>query len=172
MVSSEPLEGFHRIIITSAVWLISIAVIHYMHLMHPNYCQVTILSVVHLCSSLAYFMMTQPLPIAGKLPIKILVARQLPTSTDTHLYNHDNYNPLMHISFVPHTCTGTIGDHKARSKQLKRRNLRRQNQPTRRARSAKRSQRTTLTIAVMTSSIYSLYQIHKKTNFNVATFTY
>ena len=42
-----------------------------MHLMHPNYCQVTILLVVDLCSSLAYFMMTQPLPIAGKLPIKL-----------------------------------------------------------------------------------------------------
>ena len=36
--------------------------------MHPNYCQITILSVVDLCSSLAYmyFMMTQPLPIASK----------------------------------------------------------------------------------------------------------
>ena len=42
-----------------------------MHLMHPNYCQVTILLVVDLCSSLAYFMMTQPLPIADKLPIKL-----------------------------------------------------------------------------------------------------
>ena len=29
---------------------------------------------------LAYFMMTHPLPIAGKLPIKTLVARQLPTN--------------------------------------------------------------------------------------------
>ena len=33
-----------------------------------------------LCSSLAYFMMTHPLPIASKLPIKTLVARQLPTN--------------------------------------------------------------------------------------------
>ena len=48
--------------------------------MHPNYCQITILLVVDLCSSLAYFMMTQPLPIAGKIPIKTLVARQLPTN--------------------------------------------------------------------------------------------
>ena len=50
--------------------------------MHPNYWQVTIilfLLVVDLCSSLAYFMMTQPLPIASKLPIKALVAKQLPT---------------------------------------------------------------------------------------------
>ena len=52
--------------------------------MHPNYCQKTILLVVDLCSSLAYFMMTQPLPIAGKLPIKTLGARQLPTS-HTHI---------------------------------------------------------------------------------------
>ena len=48
--------------------------------MHPSYWQITILLVVDLCSSLAYFMMTQPLPIAGKLPIKTLVAKQLPTS--------------------------------------------------------------------------------------------
>ena len=47
---------------------------------HPNYCQihihVTILLVVDLCSSLAYFVMTHPLLIAGKLPtcIKTLVA--------------------------------------------------------------------------------------------------
>ena len=52
-----------------------------MHLMHPNYCQIlTILLVVDLCSSLPYFMMNQPLPIASKLPIKTLVARQLPTN--------------------------------------------------------------------------------------------
>ena len=59
--------------------------VHEMHgRMHPNYCQITILLVVHLCSSLAYFMMAQPLPIAGKLPIKTLVARQLPTSNIGH----------------------------------------------------------------------------------------
>ena len=52
--------------------------------MHPNYWQITILLVVDLCSSLAYFMMTQPLPIARKLPIKTLVARQLLTNTHTH----------------------------------------------------------------------------------------
>ena len=39
--------------------------------MHPNYWQITILLVVDLCSSLGYFMITQPLPIAGKLPIKL-----------------------------------------------------------------------------------------------------
>ena len=61
-------------------YLIAIGV-HEMHgQMHPNYCKITILLVVRLCSSLAYFMMTQPLPIASKLPIKTLVARQLPTN--------------------------------------------------------------------------------------------
>ena len=57
--------------------------VHEMHgRMHPNYWQITILMVIDLCSSLAYmyFMMTQPLPIAGKLPIKTLVAKQLPTN--------------------------------------------------------------------------------------------
>ena len=55
--------------------------VHEMHgRMHPNYWQITILLVVDLCSSLAYFMMTQSLPIAGKLPIKTLVAKQLPTN--------------------------------------------------------------------------------------------
>ena len=55
--------------------------VHEMHgRMHPNYCQGTILLVVDLCSSLAYLMMTQPLPMAGKLPIKTLVAKQLPTN--------------------------------------------------------------------------------------------
>ena len=48
--------------------------------MHPSYCQITILLVVDLCSSLVYFMMTQPLPIAGKLPIRTLVAKQLTTN--------------------------------------------------------------------------------------------
>ena len=56
--------------------------------MHSNYWQITILLVVDLCSSLGYFMMTQPLPIAGKLPIKTLVARQLPTNTHTHTHTH------------------------------------------------------------------------------------
>ena len=55
-----------------------------MHEMHgrvyPNKCYVTDLLVVDLRSSLAYFMMTHPLPVAGKLPIKTLVARQLPTN--------------------------------------------------------------------------------------------
>ncbi|MCG8626412.1 MAG: hypothetical protein MJE68_30990, partial [Proteobacteria bacterium] len=65
-----------------------------MHLMHPNYWQITILLVVDLYSSLAYFMMTHPLPIAGKLPIKTLVAKQLPTS----MYICTNYMyTVLHI---------------------------------------------------------------------------
>ena len=53
--------------------------------MHPYYWQITILLVVDLCSSLGYFMMTQPLPITGKLPIKTLVAKQLPTNSYVHV---------------------------------------------------------------------------------------
>ena len=73
--------------------------------MHPNYCQITILLVVDLCSSLAYFMTTYLLSIAGKFPIKTLVARQLPTNTyihsmhiHTHTYHGDNtkQHPLLH----------------------------------------------------------------------------
>ena len=52
--------------------------------MHPNYWQITILLVVDLCSSLAYFVMTHLLPIAGKLPIKTLVVKQLPTNIATY----------------------------------------------------------------------------------------
>ena len=64
--------------------------VHEMHgRMHPNYWQITILLVVDPCSSLAYFMMTQPLPLAGKLPIKTLVAKQLPTKEHTM---PDSYN--------------------------------------------------------------------------------
>ena len=54
-------------------------------------CHVTDLLVVDLRSSLAYSMMTHPLPIAGKLPIKTLVARQLPTNAHTcivHTHTH------------------------------------------------------------------------------------
>ena len=55
--------------------------VHEMHgPMHPNCWQITILVVVDLCSSMVYFMMTHPLPIAGKMPIKTLVAKQLPTN--------------------------------------------------------------------------------------------
>ena len=69
--------------------------VHEMHgQMHPNYCQITILLVVDLCSSLAYFMMIQPLPIAGKLPIKTLVARQLPTSVDRWILYLFKYQPI------------------------------------------------------------------------------
>ena len=56
--------------------------------MYPNYWQITTLLVVDLCSSSAYFMITQPLAIAGKLPIKTLVAKQLPTHTYAHTHTH------------------------------------------------------------------------------------
>ena len=70
--------------------------VHEMHgQMHPYYCQITSLLVADLCSSLAYSMMTQPLPIAGKLPIKTLVARQLPTSMH-------NIVSLVHTPLSPH----------------------------------------------------------------------
>ena len=88
--------------------------VHEMHgRMHPNYCQITILLVVDLCSSLAYFMMTQPLPIASKLSIKTLVAGQLPINICTHM--HTNTTKLywsIHCSYThsmscehTHTCT-------------------------------------------------------------------
>ena len=59
--------------------------VHEMHgRVHPNECHVTDLLVVDLRPSLAYFVMTHPLPEAYNLPIKILVARQLPTNTHTY----------------------------------------------------------------------------------------
>ena len=54
---------------------------------HPNY----LLLVVDLHLSLAYFMTTYSLPVASKLPIKTLVARQLPTSNIIHLHLRGNY---------------------------------------------------------------------------------
>ena len=81
--------------------------VHEMHCrMNPNYYQIIILFVVDLCSSLAYFTMTQPLPIASKLPIKTLVARQLPTNNITYIYTsythihgmvHDFLNMLLYV---------------------------------------------------------------------------
>ena len=85
--------------------------------MHPNYWQRTILLVVDLCSSLAYFMMTQPLPIASKLPTKTLVARQLPTNqyawldiilhrscTHTYFYSymHESSSVMVIITHTPY----------------------------------------------------------------------
>ena len=57
--------------------------------------QITILLVVDLCSLLAYFMMTHPLPIAGKMPIKTLVAKQLPTNMYTHYVYDCEYSVVM-----------------------------------------------------------------------------
>ena len=42
--------------------------VHKMHgQVHPNLCHITDLLVVDLHSSLAYYMMTHPFPVAGKL---------------------------------------------------------------------------------------------------------
>ena len=46
------------------------------------------LLVVDLFSSLDYLMMTHHLHIAGNLPIKTSVARQLPTNIHTHTHSH------------------------------------------------------------------------------------
>ena len=62
---------------------------YWMHFMHLNYWQITILLVVDLCLSLANFMTTQPLPIAGKFPMKTLVAKQLPTNTHYYYNNRE-----------------------------------------------------------------------------------
>ena len=62
------------------IYLIVIRVHEIYCRMHPNYCQITILLVVDPFSSSAYPMMTHPHPIASHLPIKTLVARQLPTN--------------------------------------------------------------------------------------------
>ena len=72
--------------------------------MHPNYWQITILLVVDLCLSLAYFMMTQPLPIAGKLPMKTLVAKQLPTN----ILTLDTYTLLTQYFSLPEVPPPTL----------------------------------------------------------------
>ena len=54
--------------------------------MHRNNYQITILLVVDPLSSSAYPMMTHPSPVPGNLPIKTLVARQLPTSMYVCIY--------------------------------------------------------------------------------------
>ena len=77
--------------------------------MHPNYYQITILLIVDLCSSLAYFMMTHSLPIACKLPIKTLVARQLPTNTHNNIILyivHVTTRIHSHIHFHTQVCFG------------------------------------------------------------------
>ena len=78
-IVSTGLSSYRLLIINNSY--LPVIGVHEMHgRMHPYYWQITILLVVDLCSSLAYFMMTHPLPIAGKLPIKTLVAKQLPTN--------------------------------------------------------------------------------------------
>ena len=58
---------------------------------------ITILLVVDLCSSLAYFVM---LPIASKMPIKTLVATQLPTNACVYLHVQCHAH-VLHV----HDCT-------------------------------------------------------------------
>ena len=74
--------------------------------MHPNYCQITILLVVDLCSSLAYFMMTHPLPIAGKLPIKTLGNYQqcIMQMAEIYISMHTHRKPLV----LALTCTSIM----------------------------------------------------------------
>ena len=87
--------------------------------MDPNYCQITILLVVDLCSSLAYFMMTHPLPIAGKLPIKTLVAGQLPINIHVAGLGYNIYESYINIitkvmnrtnscTHSTHACSSTL----------------------------------------------------------------
>ena len=81
--------------------------VHEMHgRMHPNYCQITHLLVVDPLSSLVYPMMTHLLPVANKLPIKPLVAKQLPTNihvVDLYLHVHVHvHNIILQDHFLLH----------------------------------------------------------------------
>ena len=78
--------------------------------MHPNYVLPDnyFVGIVDLCSLLAYFMMTQSLPMASKLSIKTFDCyynRQLPTITNTYVHSAKCpayiYNPC--ISCIPIT---------------------------------------------------------------------
>ena len=72
--------------------------VHEMHgRMYPNYCQITILLVVDLLSSLAYFMMTHPLSIASKLPINLWL-----------LGNYQHTYTLTHTEVKQENCLYTI----------------------------------------------------------------
>ena len=72
--------------------------------MHPNYWQITILLVVDLCSSLAYFMMTQPLPIAARQLPTTIHARQSYDSACAISYQHGTIMLYMYIHNY-HVCT-------------------------------------------------------------------
>ena len=63
--------------------------------------------VVDLRSSLAYFMMTHPLPVASKLSVKTLVAKQLPTNTHTYTHMYTHTHTHTHVHNV-HTHTHTL----------------------------------------------------------------
>ena len=72
---------------------------------HPNWCHVTGLLVVDLRSSLAYSVMTHPLPLAGKLPTFVQKLRLLSNyqQTTTHTYAHTHTHTHSHA----HTLTYT-----------------------------------------------------------------
>ena len=92
--------------------------VHEMHgRLRPNSCHITDLLVVDLCLSLAYFMMTYPLPLAGKLPIEKLVATNKHSCVYTRRHTHVHTHFSMYISFqhmrnipsVSAASTNTIG---------------------------------------------------------------
>ena len=62
-------------------------------------------------------MMTDPLPVTGKLPIKTLVARQLPTHTHTHTHTHtcSDIRHIIQVYCYPYfstpMCRADIADH-------------------------------------------------------------
>ena len=49
--------------------------------------------------------MTHPLPVAGKLPIKTLVARQLPTSINTHTHTYTHTHTHIYVLTLTHVLT-------------------------------------------------------------------
>ena len=63
--------------------------------------------VVNLSSSLTYFMVSHPLPLAGKWPINKTDARQRPTNVHTHTYAVTQLNKCIKITPFPllHTHT-------------------------------------------------------------------
>ena len=63
-----------------------------MYLVHPNYCHITDLLVVDLCSSLAYFVFTLPLPVAAKFPIELSLLCNY-----QHTHTHTCYAPCSYL---------------------------------------------------------------------------
>ena len=70
---------------------------HEMHgRMHPSYSQTTILLIIDFLFVLAYFMTHPP----TKLPIKTVVARQLPINMYIHVHVHKQENIYYHSIIV------------------------------------------------------------------------